>query len=80
MRPHLRRPGGAGGWTKQVAVGFTGAFKILTIDTAQKRNGLALVEEGWSAEPDVDEVRADSEPGPAFGSLADQLRNALKDR
>lgn len=46
----------------------------------EKRIGLALVEEGWSAEPDVDEVRADAEPGPAFGSLADQLRNALKDR
>jgi hypothetical protein len=24
----------------------------------EKRIGLALVEEGWSAEPDVDEVRA----------------------
>ena len=40
--------GRAGGWAKSVAVGFTGAFEILTIDTAQKRIGLALVEEGTS--------------------------------
>ncbi len=40
--------GRAGGWAKSVAAGFTGAFEILTIDTAQKRIGLALVEEGTS--------------------------------
>lgn len=38
--------GHAGGWAKSVAAGFTGAFEILSIDTAQKRIGLALVEEG----------------------------------
>jgi len=38
--------GRAGGWAKSVAPGFTGAFEILTIDTAQKRIGVALVEEG----------------------------------
>jgi len=38
--------GRAGGWTKSVPVGTTGAFEILTIDLAQKRIGLALVEEG----------------------------------
>ena len=40
--------GRAGGWAKSLTVGFTGAFEILTIDTAQKRIGLALVEEGTS--------------------------------
>jgi hypothetical protein len=35
---------------------------------------------GAFVEFEPDEVRADSEPEPAFGSLADQLRNALKDR
>lgn len=40
--------GRAGGWAKSVAVGFTGAFEILTIDPAQKRIGLALVEDGSS--------------------------------
>jgi small subunit ribosomal protein S1 len=36
------------GWTKSVAVGATGAFEILSIDTGQKRIGLALVDEGTS--------------------------------
>lgn len=38
--------GRAGGWAKSIAVGLTGAFEILTIDVAQKRIGVALVEEG----------------------------------
>src|SRR5687768_2982198 len=66
--------GAAGGWAKQVAVGLTGAFKILTIDTAQKRIGLALVDEGSLLEPQVDEAQRDAQPEPAFGSLADRLR------
>ena len=40
--------GRAGGWAKSVAVGLTGAFEILSIDTAQKRIGVALVDEGSS--------------------------------
>ena len=40
--------GRAGGWAKSVAVGSTGAFEILSIDTAQKRIGVALVDEGSS--------------------------------
>jgi small subunit ribosomal protein S1 len=40
--------GRTGGWAKSVAVGFTGAFEILSIDTAQKRIGIALVDEGSS--------------------------------
>ncbi len=40
--------GRTGGWAKTVAVGHTGPFEILSIDTAQKRIGIALVEEGSS--------------------------------
>ncbi len=40
--------GRAAGWAKSVPVGTTGAFEILSIDTAQKRIGVALVEEGSS--------------------------------
>ncbi len=36
------------GWAKSVAVGTAGAFEILSIDAAQKRIGIALVEEGSS--------------------------------
>jgi small subunit ribosomal protein S1 len=38
--------GRAGGWAKSVPVGMTAAFEILTVDPAQKRIGIALVEEG----------------------------------
>ena len=40
--------GRSGGWAKSVAVGVTGAFEILSIDVAQKRIGIALVDEGSS--------------------------------
>lgn len=38
--------GRTGEWAKSVTVGTTGAFEILSIDTAQKRIGVALVDEG----------------------------------
>ena len=38
--------GRTGGWAKSVPVGLTGAFEILSIDTAQKRIGIALIDEG----------------------------------
>src|SRR5205085_868422 len=40
--------GRPGGWAKSVAVGSTGSFEILSVDTAQKRIGLARVDEGSS--------------------------------
>lgn len=40
--------GHAGGWSKSVTAGKTGAVEILSIDTAQKRIGVAFVEEGSS--------------------------------
>jgi small subunit ribosomal protein S1 len=41
--PPTSRPGG---WAKSIAVGMTGAFEVLSVDPAQKRIGIALVEEG----------------------------------
>jgi small subunit ribosomal protein S1 len=38
--------GRSGGWSGQVAPGMTGTFEILSIDTEQKRIGVALVQEG----------------------------------
>ena len=43
--PPTGRPGA---WAKAVPVGTTAAFEILSIDLAQKRIGVALVEEGSS--------------------------------
>jgi small subunit ribosomal protein S1 len=43
--PPAGRPGG---WAKSVPVGTTAAFEILSVDVAQKRIGVALVEEGSS--------------------------------
>ena len=40
--------GRTGGWTNSVTAGMTGAFEILSIDLAQKRIGIALVDEGSS--------------------------------
>jgi small subunit ribosomal protein S1 len=38
--------GTAKGWTKSVPVGQSAAFQVLSVDTTQKRIGLALVEDG----------------------------------
>ncbi|MCC6991683.1 MAG: S1 RNA-binding domain-containing protein [Acidobacteria bacterium] len=38
--------GRVGGWAKALTTGTTGAFEILSVDLAQKRIGVALVEEG----------------------------------
>jgi small subunit ribosomal protein S1 len=38
--------GRTGEWAKSVPAGVTGVFEILSIDTARKRIGLALVDEG----------------------------------
>jgi small subunit ribosomal protein S1 len=40
--------GQRGGWAASVPVGTTAAFEILSVDLAQKRIGVALVEEGSS--------------------------------
>src|SRR5688572_9500963 len=86
--PPTGRPGD---WAKAVAVGATAAFEILSIDLAQKRLGLALVEEGSSragmpvhqGEQDVleeDAASPDAASAAPIGYLADKLRDALKGR
>jgi small subunit ribosomal protein S1 len=76
-------------WAKSVPVGLTGAFEILTIDAAQKRIGVALVDEGSSRAVEAaskqganvsGEARPEDAPPASLGSLADNLRNALKGR
>ena len=70
-------------WAKSVPAGTTGMFEILSIDTAQKRIGVALVEEGSSraADPTSPEAAApDAGSTGSLGSLADKLRGALKER
>jgi small subunit ribosomal protein S1 len=65
----------AGEWAKSVATGSTVAFTIVSIDTAQKRIGVALVEEASS-----DADRPNAGPLASLGSLGDSLRGALKGR
>lgn len=69
-------------WAKSVPVGFTGAFEILSIDTAQKRIGIRLLDEGSSraAELRDDAETPDAAPEAAMGSIADKLRGALGKR
>jgi len=73
--------GRADEWAKSVAAGRTVEFEILSIDIAQKRIGLTLVDEG-SSRADLREYVAGQEaaPAPSLGSMADNLRNALKGR
>jgi ribosomal protein S1 len=75
---------GPGGWAKSVTSGMTGAFEILSVDPAQKRIGIALIEEGSSRAAaverhDGDGAPSDVAPSSSFGSMAESLRNALKD-
>ncbi len=55
--------GRAGGWAKSVPPGMSGAFEILTIDPAQKRIGVALVEEGTSRAAGTAPAPGAIEPG-----------------
>ena len=76
-------PGQPGGWVQSVPIGKTAAFEILSIDVAQKRIGVALVEEGSSRAADAElreyATRPDATPETPLGSLADKLRDALKE-
>ena len=64
--------GHAGGWTKSVTAGLSSMFQILSIDTAQKRIGLALVEEGSS--------RADAASAPQDAIVAGAIVTGKVDR
>lgn len=84
--------GQSAGWKKAVPVGMTGSFEILSIDPDKKRIGVALMEERAAragaaalAAQEGQDVREYTErqvaaPAESFGSLADQLRGALKPR
>ena len=78
------------GWAESVPVGMTGAFEILSVDAAQKRIGVALVDDA-SARAAGAERRDHADVGEAapapdashtgsLGSLGDSLRDALKRR
>jgi small subunit ribosomal protein S1 len=70
--------GRTGDWAKSVAAGTTATFEIVSIDIAQKRIGVTLVEEG-SSRAELREYAARQEaPSTSLGSLGDSLRNALK--
>ena len=58
--PPTGRPGG---WTRSVAVGTTVAFEILSVDLAQKRIGVAVVEEGSSRTNDTTSPQDPFAPG-----------------
>ena len=55
--------GRAGGWSNVVPVGSTAAFEVLSIDPAQKRIGLAVVEEGSSRAAGAVASRDELAPG-----------------
>lgn len=65
---------------KSMAAGTTAAFEILSIDTVQKRIGVALVPEGSPRASDISEYseRTDAALAEGFGSLSDKLRDVLK--
>ena len=55
--------GRAGGWAGSVPVGTTGAFEVLSIDVAQKRIGVALVEAGSSRAAEAAATQSTLAPG-----------------
>jgi small subunit ribosomal protein S1 len=72
-----------GDWKRSAPVGTTAAFEILSVDLAQRRIGVALVEEGSSRAAAVTTPQDAVVPGAdatPLGSLADKLRDALNRR
>lgn len=72
-------------WKRAVTVGLTAPFEIVAIDVDKKRIGVAMVQDGAEIRDGkkVDEVKEYRErqtvaPSGGIGSLADQLRGALK--
>lgn len=77
--------GRADAWAKSISVGQTAPFEILAIDIDKRRIGVGMVHDGAEIRDGkkVDEVkeyreRQTAEPSGGIGSLADQLRGALK--
>jgi small subunit ribosomal protein S1 len=71
--------GRTGEWTKSVPVGLTGAFEIVSVDAAQKRIGIRLLDEGSSRAAELQDD-AEAAPEAVMGSIADKLRGALGKR
>lgn len=73
--------GGQRGWAKTVPPGTTATFEIVSVDVAQKRIGLAPVDEASQVDAaDASEPVPDAESKASLGSLADKLRDALQKR
>ena len=77
--------GRADAWARSIAVGQTAPFEILAIEVDKKRIGVGMVQDGAEVRDGkkVDEVKEYRErqvatPSGGIGSLADQLRGALK--
>lgn len=77
--------GRADAWAKSIAVGQTAQFEVLAIDVEKKRIGVGMIQDGAEVRDGkkVDEVkeyrdRQTAAPSGGIGSLADQLRGALK--
>ena len=70
--------GRADAWAKQVSIGMTAPFEILSIEPDKKRIGVSLA----LHKQDVREYQARESAAPAegLGSLADKLRGALSTR
>jgi small subunit ribosomal protein S1 len=56
--------GRAGEWAKSVAAGMTAKFEILSVDTAQKRIGVALVDDGSAFAASTVAFRASADSSP----------------
>jgi small subunit ribosomal protein S1 len=51
------------GWTAQVATGMMATFEVLAVDPAQKRIGVALVQEAWGPAAGATGIRPGIVPG-----------------
>jgi small subunit ribosomal protein S1 len=51
------------GWTKSIRSGLTASFEVLSIDPAQKRIGVAIVEDGSSKTATASSTRRTAAPG-----------------
>ena len=62
--------GRAGDWARAVPVGMTAPFEILSVDVAQKRIGVAMVEEGSSRAAGADGAAGAAGAAPRQDALA----------
>ena len=77
--------GRADDWKRAISVGLEAPFEIVAIDVDKKRIGVGMIQDGAEVRygKKVDEVKEYRErqvaaPSGGIGSLADQLRGALK--